>query len=65
MEMNLTRAVEVLHKFFMMGHDAFYTGVPQEKLIEWAQQIRDAGPSYKLTWQQHHFLVGRGWVDAR
>jgi len=48
-----------LGKFFHLTTDVF-DAVPRLARMEWAQQIKD--PKYKLTHQQHCFLIGQGWA---
>jgi hypothetical protein len=71
--MNLNRAVHILSKFFQVNEDVFNkamsskNGSPLKKdsVIGWATQVQEGAldtkeipGSYRLTRQQHEFLVG-------
>lgn len=47
-----------LGRFFMLTTDVF-DSIPRQDVLVWAARI--AEPNYKLTHQEHTFLIGRGW----
>ena len=67
--MKLNRALQILAKFFSVNEDVFSHSLSKETIIRWAEQVKagevrdDEGKivppgNYRLTHQQHAFLVG-------
>lgn len=50
--------ITILNKFFQMeAGDALSERFSKDQLTDWAEQVRR--PGYKLTREQHNFLIGR------
>ena len=47
-----------LAKYFKVATDIF-DDIPASDLKDWASRI---GEGYQLSWREHNFLVGRGWL---
>jgi hypothetical protein len=67
--MKLNQALHMLAKFFQLDEEIFSKYLGKEKIIAWAEQVKvgeikgpdgkDIIPSkYRLTQEQHAFLIG-------